>query len=357
MWHKWTHLAIASALVLTGSVSDTGRTTSQPTRSDGSCPLPEPGRHWLQEALNGWARIRQDALRLNPAPLPWLVLFDESCVWHLSPDLTVRPELKQTTADLSMDGAPVRVFAAPHTGQILLPNDRFVGTRATASTSVYGGGSATFSLVSMYGVWERDSRHANEPRLGEFFQSLVIHELTHSTQLVGVIKRVAALRRASVMPAIVDDDVVQRKFGFVLPFRSAIESECSTFYRAALSADASRRREWTEKGLSMARKRRARFYVSQNAAFRDLEDVFFAMEGSAQWAAYRWARSQSAPAVSDDALVKFVRADRKFWSQDEGLALYLLIDALIPGWQKRTFGDTIASPFALLEEALKPSAN
>jgi hypothetical protein len=356
MSHQRAHLAIASAVLLAAFLGNTEHARSQPiVHSDPRCPLPEPGRHWLQEALNGWTRIRQDALGLGDGPLPWLVLFDETCVWHLSPDLSVQPELKQTSADLSMNGEPVRVYSAPHTGQILLPNGRLIGTRATASTSVYGGGSATFSLVSMYGVWERDPRHAKQPRLGEFFQGLLIHELTHSTQLIGVTRRIAALRRANIMPGIVDDDVVQRRFGFVIAFRSAIESECNTLYRAVLSTDAARRREWTEKGLSMARKRRARYYVSQSAAFRDLEDVFFAMEGSAQWAAYRLARSRLAPEVSDGEVIKFVRGDRKFWSQDEGLALYLLIDALIPGWQKRTFGDTMASPFAMLEDALKHS--
>ncbi len=318
-----------------------------------SCALPEPGRQWLQEALNGWSRIRPDALGLRPAPLPWLVLFDESCVWHLSPELSVRPELKPVSADLFVDGVPLEVFSAPHAGQILLPNGRLIGTRATASTSVYGNGAATFSLVSMPSVWDRDPRRAKRPRLGEFFQGLLIHELTHSTQLAAVTRHIAALRRGNTMPLIVDDDVVQRRFGFVPSFRSAIESECNTFYRAVFAKDASGQRDWTEKALSMTRKRRARFYVNQSAAFRELEDIFFAMEGSAQWASYRWARSQSGPAVSNADLIKFVRADRKYWSQDEGLALYLLIDAFIPGWQQRTFGDTIASPFGMLEEALQ----
>jgi hypothetical protein len=338
-----------AAAILSGA----GRAGSQPSSGETSCQLPEPERHWLQQALDGWTRIRHDALGLGPAPLPWLVLFDERCVWHLSPDPASQPALETTTTQLSMNGEPVPVFSGRHTGQVLLPDGRLIGTRATASTSVYGNGSATFSVVSMLGVWERDPRHAGEPRLGEFFQGLLIHELTHSTQLVAVVRRIAALRRANVMPAIVNDDVVQRRFGFVPSFRTAIEAERNIFYRAVQSPDKAKQREWAGQGLSMARKRRARFYTDRSTAFRDLEDVFFAMEGSAQWAAYRWARLQSGPQIADDTVIGFVRADRKYWSQDEGLALYLLIDALVPGWQARTFGATIVSPFALLEEALK----
>jgi hypothetical protein len=344
---------IACATSIAAATTVARAATAQSSATPVTCQLPEPGRHWLQEALNGWSRIRLEALRLAPAPLPWLMLFDEHCVWHLSPDPSVKLSVEPSPAFLSLDGEAVPVFAGSHTGQIPLPNGRTTGIRATAHTSVYGGGSNTFSVVSMFGVWERDPRHVRQPRLGEFFQGLVIHELTHSTQLAGVIKRVAALRTGHTMPAIVDDDVIQRWFGLVIPFRTAIEEERNVFYRAALSTDSEKRRDWAAKGLSMARKRRDRYYVGRNAAFRDLEDVFFAMEGSAQWAAYRWARLQSPTEVTDAAVMRFVRDDRKYWSQDEGLALYLLIDALVPGWQSRTFGDAIASPFALLEEALR----
>jgi hypothetical protein len=345
----WMACAGLIALLFDG----TGRAGSQSSSPEPGCQLHEPGRHWLQEALNGWSKIRHDALGLAPGPLPWLVLFDERCVWHLSPDPSTRLELEQTGTPLSIDGEPVTVFSASHAGQILLPTGRHMAMRATASTSAYGAGSATFSVVSMFGVWERDPRRAGQPRIGEFFQGLLIHELTHSTQLAGVTKRVATLRKANAMPAIVDDDVVQRRFGLMPAFRTAIEAERDIFYRAVATRDQSKRREWTEQGLSMARKRRARFYTNQSQPFRDLEDIFFAMEGSAQWAAYRWARLQAAPEISDETVIRFVRDDRKYWSQDEGLALYLLIDALVPGWQKRTFGDTIASPFVLLEEAIR----
>lgn len=348
-------VGISSACLAMTLLGDAVDARSQPDSSaPPSCEVPEPGRHWLQQALDGWSRVRVQALGLNPAPLPWLVLFDERCVWHLSPDRTSLAVANHQMAALATDGGVVSVFGAPHTGQIALPNGRLTSTtRATASTSVYADGSATFSLVSMFGVWQRDPRHAKQPRLGQFFQGLLIHELTHSTQLVGVIDRLAALRQASRIPGAVDDDIVQRRFGSVPQFRMAIDAERNLFYRAARSVDKTRQREWVAKGLSMARKRRARFYTGHSAAFGDLEDVFLAMEGSAQWAAYRWARWQSAAEVTDEAVIRFVRADRKYWSQDEGLALYLLIDALVPEWQKRTFGETMTSPFVLLEESLK----
>jgi hypothetical protein len=74
------------------------------------------------------------------------------------------------------------------------------------------------------------------------------------------------------------------------------------------------------------------------------------MEGVGQWAAYRLARTRAGN--NDAEALRLVRDSRKYWSQDEGLALFLLVDALVPGWQSRVFSATPASPFALLDELL-----
>ena len=85
----------------------------------------------------------------------------------------------------------------------------------------------------------------------------------------------------------------------------------------------------------------------------EFEDMFLNMEGVAQWAAYRFAKVHAGSDLSDAAIVEFVRDSRRYWSQEEGLALFLLIDAMMPEWKTRVFGPTLVSPFALLEEALR----
>ncbi|MEO8277023.1 MAG: hypothetical protein ABI639_12480 [Thermoanaerobaculia bacterium] len=54
-----------------------------------SCVLPAEDRTWIESALVAWADVSRDDLRLTPEPLPWMLLFDEHCVWHLQPDLSV----------------------------------------------------------------------------------------------------------------------------------------------------------------------------------------------------------------------------------------------------------------------------
>ena len=72
------------------------------------------------------------------------------------------------------------------------------------------------------------------------------------------------------------------------------------------------------------------------------------MEGLGQFVAYR---SMVLDGMAAADAVEFVRRDRRFWSQDEGLAVYLLLDAMLPGWQKRVLDANLPGVLELLADA------
>ncbi|MEX2374254.1 MAG: hypothetical protein WD942_01545 [Dehalococcoidia bacterium] len=77
---------------------------------------------------------------------------------------------------------------------------------------------------------------------------------------------------------------------------------------------------------------------------------FLNMEGVAVWAAFKL--SQTNPAFDIGIENPTVDRRRNSWSQDQGLALFLLIDELVPSWRDRVLGPELASPFELLEDAV-----
>ncbi len=74
------------------------------------------------------------------------------------------------------------------------------------------------------------------------------------------------------------------------------------------------------------------------------------MEGFAQFVAFR---SAMLDGMDREDAIAFMRRGGRFWSQDEGLAAFLLIDALIPGWQQRVLGSTVPGVVELLSEAAR----
>lgn len=74
------------------------------------------------------------------------------------------------------------------------------------------------------------------------------------------------------------------------------------------------------------------------------------MEGPGNWVAYQVAlRAGLSPLDAQNA----IRRGRNRWSQDQGLAIFLVIDALAPNWRDRVLEGRPASVLQLLSDAAK----
>ncbi len=335
--------SIAAALVL-----QLAATASQPPAGLVPCTFPPAEITWLQRALDGWEQVSRQSLRIDPAPLPWIVLFDASCVWHLSPDASPGADALPVTTTLSFAGSPIPVRALSHKGTFLLPSGAPVSVEMKASTSLYRNSRGAFFVMAMPSVWQ--TKEVSAPTRAEYLQGVFSHEMTHTRLLVGINRRVRELARKNELVYPITDDVIQAEFQRTNGFEAAFNRERDQFYRAALEPDPARQRDLTIKALELVRLRHARFFTGPTAAYAELESLFLTLEGLGQWAAYRLTRARAGG--YDVEVLRLVRDNRKYWSQDEGLALFLLVDAMVPNWQSRIFAATPASPFALLEEAV-----
>lgn len=322
-----------------------------------TCALDEEGRAWIQGALDDWRVASREILRLEDRPLPWMVFIDTACAWHVAADARGDADLAATLqpagAALRFDGRAVEVRGVVHAGSVTLPGGQQVPAAPLSFAAPYGDAGAAFFVIGMPAVWRRAPRHADDPDLPWLVNSVFVHEMTHTRQVASVYRRIDALAARVPNPESLDDDVIQTRFDSVPGFRAAIDAERGLLFRAAAEPDHARRRELAAQALTSAKERRARWFTGADSVYAELEDVFLGMEGAAQWAAYRIAlRHAGADANSAAVLTRFRRGGT-FWSQDYGLALFLTLDALLPGWQPRAFADEPASVFAMLEDAVR----
>jgi hypothetical protein len=333
-------LAIA-ALTLIGA-----RPSAQPTLL-APCTFPEADVAWIQRALDGWEQVSRKFLLTDPHPLPWIVLYDPGCVWHLNAEGNIAGARVVDTS-LTFAGRPIPVRAASHTGTFLQPNGVLGEVEMKASTSLYRNGRAAFFAMAMPSVWR--TKDVSMPTRAEYLQGVFSHEMTHIRLLPTVNRRVKEIARQHDLPSPMNDDVIQGLFKNVEGFESAIKRERDQFYRAIVADRADKRMAFVKRGLQIARARRARYFTGPHYGYAEIESLFLMLEGVGQWAAYRLSKARIGHEIES---IRLIRADRRFWSQDEGLALFILIDALVPGWQSRVFNTSPASPFELLEEGLK----
>lgn len=279
------------------------------------CALSAADREWIADLDQTWTRVSAEALMLKHPVEPRIVYFDEKCVW---------------------DGAGKR-----HAGEIVLPSGDKVPVQLVTFASTFGDPPKPFLVMAMPSIWRATPRHANDPNLERVMRAVFVHEMTHTQQTAALGTRIGELAQALGIPDDeMSDDIVQQRFGENDAFRAAYEKERDLFYRAAREKD----RAVARQAVAAMKNRRARFFQGRNAPFAELEEIFLMMEGVANWAAYK--------ASGED--LQRMRGSRKWWSQDEGLAIFVTIDALLPRWQRRVFAERPASLLTLLEEASEP---
>ena len=78
------------------------------------CVMERANASWMRTALDNWESVRRQDLHVDEAPLPWIIFFDASCAWHLTPQM---PAMR----------------GAPHNGHVTLPDDSMIDVKVTSA--------------------------------------------------------------------------------------------------------------------------------------------------------------------------------------------------------------------------------
>jgi hypothetical protein len=316
-----------------------------------TCKLENNDREWIEHTIALWQKVSRDSLGLKSAPPPWIVLFDETCVWHVNPDLSVlTPKLPNDSVKTKLTFAPkvVDVYGIAHEGNITLPNKQQIPPQLTTFAATYNGGKKPFLVAAMPSVWQKAPHLKTEVNLNVLIRSVFVHEMTH-TRHRNFFERLNQIEKQNVFSEDFDDDIVQNHFSKIEDFRKSYETERDLLYQAVGETDIQKKRQSARNALDIMQARRQKFFVGTDSIYTQIEDIFLTMEGAANWAAYRSAKAEG---LSETDALKLIRRDGKHWSQDEGLALFLLADSFIPGWQKKVFGKSEVSIIDLLQKVI-----
>ncbi|MEO6528267.1 MAG: hypothetical protein ABIP93_16720 [Gemmatimonadaceae bacterium] len=355
---EWAHVATGSAvrrrtrrlgwttvlLVVLGAMGAPTASALEPrtTRATrATCRLAAADSAWIATALDGWQRLNARTLHAPPTRFPILVLFDSLCSHTLPP--ARRPEV-----DVAFVGAgqAFAVRSVEHGGTIRLPDGDSLPAQLISITSRLPNGDM-FLVMSLPGIWRSSGRASPHDVLAS---AVFQHEFAH-TQSASLGSRIDALIRRG-LPAQVDDDVIQKRFDSLPEFQSAYAAERDLLFAAASAPDRARAIDLARRALAAIDRRRARFFRGPNAIYADAEDVFLSMEGTGQWSAYLWLVDPDGGAMPMAQALPFIRRGGRRWSQDEGLALLLVLSRLAPLAPRELFAPSATTVLPLLRRAL-----
>lgn len=300
---------------------------------------------WIEQWFAAWKLTSQQILRIPDAPAPNFVFFDSSCVY--------------TTSKVSAYGAPpvkgpkllgkkLEWRAVAHDGEITTPKGE---TRPVALMSYTDNDKKTgpFFVMAAPSYWEQQMKRGD----AYGFTGVFLHEFTHTRQLRGMAGVIGPIDSTWSFPFDLDDDAVQHRFDQDSTYVAAYLQERDVLYRAANAASLDECRALAKQALAMMRDRHARWFVGDNEVFSTLDDTWLSMEGAAQWAAVAWLSHPEGGAMTRaDAIAKML-GRRRWWAQDESLAIFLVVDRLLPNWPALVFSTTSMGATDLLQLAVK----
>ena len=330
--------------------------TLQAVESHAQPALSQSTLAWMQAVLDNWGKICRRDLRLPAEPLPWIIFYDESQAWHLKPEKRLLPSHELSTHSLRFAGKPYSLIRVAHqSGELWVPDRKPIAVDSAnprAVTMLYDQERKPFFIAPLPALFHQLAGQDQARNLDELFLGLAAHELTHTRHLVYAIAQINRLRGGYQLPESLDDNMIQQEFGANPEYKQLYDEERKLLSKAILERDLDGCRQAVEQALTVSRKRKERFFVGDKAGYSELEDIFLALEGVAMWAQYRTARER-APAGEDWLKTLIALSERTdAWSQEQGLGLFLLIDRLTPGWQRRFLAPDFPSPYRALGEMI-----
>jgi hypothetical protein len=297
------------------------------------CTMAADDRAWIDRALAIWRTSEARLLKLKPRPLPKIVAIDGACTYVAPAGSKARP----------------RWTGTPHGGTVRLPGGppTPVGPISFAATEPDGTGFFAMSLPS---VW-RKAGVKSALGVEGLMDNVMLHELMHARQFYFANPALAELTKRHGLPDSIGDDSLQDRFGKDPAYAAEYARERDTLFAAAAAQDDAEARRLAGEALAMLRARRAKWFTGENAYWTRLDDIFLTMEGVGQWLSYAWTTAPFGRALPRDAALREVRRGGSQWTQDEGLALFLTIDRLVPNWQALAFAEQPVLAEALLARA------
>jgi hypothetical protein len=280
---------------------------------------------------------------------PEIVFYDASCVYTTS-QVTAGGAGAGSGPTLHGGNLPWR--AIQHDGVITLPDSSRMPLQLMAFAAS-GGEAGAFFVMAAPGLWAEAGIDSEELGRERLLTAVFLHEFAHTVQIPSFQGVIGPIDEEWAFSEELSDDVVQERFGADSAYTAAYEAERDLLYRATEAESQDEGRALAAEALAMMKARHARWVTDESEVFAILDDAFLSFEGAGQWIGYAWLSHPRGGGVRPDVALAEMRRGGRRWTQDEGLALFLVLERLLPSWPSRVFGKRPAGAVELLEEAIR----
>jgi hypothetical protein len=295
-----------------------------------TCTMAPQDHAWLEGALSAW-QVSAGRLKLQPHREPTIIVFDSKCRFERA------------------SGTP-SWQATAHSGSIALPDGETAPAQVTSFASSDDESGGPYFVMALPSIWKA----ANIPISNDLkgLTGVFLHEFSHTRQIEPLASVFEAAEAKRKMPDDFGDDSLQKHFKADPAFAAVVEKERDLLYRAASEADAAAARKLAAQALELMESRQKRWFAGDDAYWKNYDDLFLTMEGFGQWVAYAWLADPDGGGLQRAEAIEKMRGGKRWWSQEVGLGLFLVIDRFVPNWADQAFGSPPKLGIDLLRQAV-----
>ncbi len=180
-----------------------------------------------------------------------------------------------------------------------------------------------------------------------------LHEFSHSQQMQSFGKNITQDEQQNDFGVEFSDDIVQHLFSKNEAYVALYLKEAELFYASAENKTVDKK--MLNEALELMKSRHSQYFTGKYKDLGRIDHLFLTMEGLGQYSIYLWMIHPKGGNINKEVAIKGIRRNKKWWSQDEGFGLFLVLEKLSPPkkWARNMFGKNSQNVVPLINQLNK----
>jgi hypothetical protein len=302
------------------------------------------------EWFSAWKLVSKDIYKINKVKPVTFVFFDDKYVYATS---TTTIKKGTTVKGCNLLNLNLKWRKALHNDSLLLPDHSTVPVGLLSfAAEIPNKNNQSFFVMPLPSFWKQAGVVSKELGLENLITGVFIHEFSHSQQMQNFGKKITEYEQQNNFGVDFSDDIVQTIFNKDTSYLKYYKKELTLFYDA--TKDTLLDKVLVKQGMAIMQQRQTTYFTERYKNLGQIDNFFLTMEGLGQYSMFLWLIHPKGGNIKRTIAIEGVRRGGKWWSQDEGLALFLILDKLTisKDWAKDMFGYKIKSVIAFINEII-----
>ncbi len=304
----------------------------------------------VKKWFSAWEFVSKEVFKIDTLQPVEFVFFDEKNIYSTS-KISI-PKGKRVNGPRLFNKTLVWKKDVHH-GKITLPDKQIVPVGLMSFSAPLENQNAFF-IMPLPAFWKTAGVESKELGLDNLITGVFLHEFSHTQQMRNFGAKMSEYEKNNVFKVEFSDDIIQDYFGKDSLYNIGFREETKLFYEAASTKEKIKQKALIQQGLTMLESRQEKYFTGENAKLKEIDNFFLTMEGLGQYSMYRWLTHTKGGNLPEEVASPGVRRGGRWWSQEEGLALFLILDKLSKpnNWSGLMFGKETVTVIDLIKKDL-----